>query len=199
MTINAEGHFNNLESYLNMAYYALPISNDDVKLKEKVFTQQGDKTYEIRLQYEGKLIALKMDKKNQRGSSEPFFHFLDDTGRPWSKRCDFMLLNFRNRKICAYCFEFKSETITADSIVEQLSSSEAWLKSVNNTLKNYTNKATKLYLSKYVLTSCANPSPYLDTSGRYLRKDSSIRHYNYKDINDMKLHELDNCSVTTIV
>lgn len=198
MTINADGHFNNLSSYLNMSYYAVPIGTDDVVLKEKVFTQQGDKIHKIRLQYEGKLLALKLDTKNARGSSEPLFHFLDDTGRAWSKRADFVLFNLRNRKIHAHCFEFKSGTITADSIVEQLSSTESWLKSVNNTIKNYTNKCTYLHIAKYVITNCDDPAPYLDRTGCYLKKDGSVRHYKYNEIDNMKLHELDNCSITKI-
>lgn len=198
MSINAEGHFNNLQSYLNMSFYSVPIGIGEVVLKEKIFTQTGDTTHQVKLQFSGKLFAIKLDKEKSKGKSEPLFHFLDNTGRPWSKRCDFVLFNFFKNQIRVHCFEFKHGSLPVDNIVEQLNSSEAWLRSLNNTIKNYTNKCASIHVAKYVLSAHESPANYLDNTGCYLKKDSAIRHYNYSDINGMKLQELDNCSKTII-
>ncbi len=125
MAINAEGYFDCLDSYLNTNHYALPFGLGSVPLKEKVFDANGAKTQQIELKFEGKILAFKLDAE-KNGKKPPLFHFLDDTAKPWSKRCDFVLFNLRNGKIFAYCFEFKSNAISADSIIAQLSATKAW-------------------------------------------------------------------------
>lgn len=113
MALNAQGYFNCLKSYLNTNHYGEPqASAGEVVLKEKVFGQSGSKPieYKVSLQATGETLVIKLDAK-KNGSSLPLFHFLDDTAKPWSKRCDFVVFNLRKRKLYVYCLEFKSESI----------------------------------------------------------------------------------------
>lgn len=199
MAINAEGYFDCLESYLNTSHYGVPLGKDMVVLKEKIFTKTGDIKQQVELQYEGKIIALKLDTETANLKSKPaLFHFLDDTAKPWSKRCDFVLFNLRKSKIYVYCIEFKSSSLSSDGIVAQLNATESWCKSLNHTIKNYTNRAGCFYLSKYVLSSSVDPSPYLDQTNKYLKADNTIRHYNYVDIEGKKLSDLENSAIEII-
>ena len=108
------------------------------------------------------------------------------------------MFNFFKNQIRVSCFEFKNESLPIDSIVDQLNASEAWLRSLNSTIKNYTNKCSKLYLSKFIISECKDPSNYLDNTQKYLKKDGTIRHYSYKDIDGVCLDELDNASKVKI-
>ena len=198
MAINARGYFDHLKSYLNMGFYAVRGLDGEISLREKIFTETGKKNIQVKLKYDGEVFAIKLDKKNNRGNHDPLFHFLDDTGKPWSKRCDFILFHLHRNKICVHCFEFKWGTISADSVIAQLEASSAWCRTLSNTIKNYTNKSRKLHLSKYVLTKHPKPDPYLDAENKYLNSDQSIRHYHYDDIDGMNLAEIENASVETI-
>jgi hypothetical protein len=97
MALNAQGYFNCLKSYLNTNHYGEPqAGSSEVVLKEKVFGQSGTKPieYKVSLQTTGETLVIKLDTK-KNGSSLPLFHFLDDTSKPWSKRCDFVVFNLR--------------------------------------------------------------------------------------------------------
>jgi hypothetical protein len=125
MALDAQGYLNCLKSYLNTKYYAEPqASSNEVVLKEKVFGQSGSKPIEdkVRMQTTGETLVIKLDAKNKKGSKLPLFHFLDDTAKPWSKRCDFVVFNLRSSKLYVYCLEFKSESIPHD-VSDQLKAS----------------------------------------------------------------------------
>jgi hypothetical protein len=152
--------------------------------------------YRVRLGVTGEALVIKLDKK-KNGKSEPLFHFLNDNAKPWSKRCDFVVFHRVKERINVHCFEFKSNGFP-DALVDQLDASEAWCRALHSTIVHYTGDRKRLYLTKFVLSSHANPTPYLDTAGKYLQRDPSIRHYLYQDIDGLALDALDNTNVETI-
>ena len=129
MSIDPEGYFDNLDSYLNQELYGLPQGRNDIILKEKVCTENKPKTYKVTLKYTGRLFAIKLDAK-PKGRQAPLFHFLDNTAKPWSKRCDFVLFNYKSRKIRVFLIEFKHTTINGDGIFKQLKASQSWCQSL---------------------------------------------------------------------
>lgn len=200
MPINAQGYFNALRSYLNTAHYEVTeVDAGCVVLKEKIYLP-GNQRHEIkvRLGIPGEALVINLDKKNNRGNSDPLFHFLDDTAKPWSKRCDFVIFHLHQNQLNVLCFEFKWATLPADSVVDQLKASESWCRALHSIIKLYTAKAKRLYLTKYVLSCHPNPAPYLDGAGKYLQRDHSIRHYLYSDIDGMSLDALENTNIETI-
>jgi len=199
MALNAQGYFNCLKSYLNTNHYGEPQANaTEVVLKEKIFGQSGSKPieYKISLQTTGEVLVIKLDTK-KNGSSLPLFHFLDDTAKPWSKRCDFVVFNLRKNKLHVYCFEFKSESIPYD-VPDQLKASVDWLKALHATINAYTTKRSAIQATKYVLSNHPAPSVYLDADGKYLQRDHTIRHYRYADLNGMALADLENSNIEVI-
>lgn len=200
MALNLQGYFNSLRSYLNMAYYAVKPTNGAIVLKEKIFLPDSTKKKEIKvsLPFKGDVFAIKLDKKNKKGNCAPLFHFLDDTGKPWSKRCDFVAFQHYKRKIQVYCIEFKYQTLPVQSIINQLNASVAWCESLHSTIKNYTTKKRKLNLTKFVFSYHPDPDKYLDDDGKYLQRDHSIRHYLYDDVNGTNLEDLENSNVEEI-
>jgi hypothetical protein len=200
MALNAQGYFNCLKSYLNTNHYGEPqTSTTQVVLREKVFGQSGSKPieYKISLQTSGETLAIKLDTKNNKGSTLPLFHFLDDNAKPWSKRCDFVVFNLRRNKLYVYCFEFKSESIPHD-VPDQLKASVDWLKALHATINAYTTKRSAIQATKYVLSNHPDPSAYLDADGKYLQRDHTIRHYRYADLNGMALADLENSNIEVI-
>jgi len=200
MALNAQGYFNCLKSYLNTNHYGEPqASSSEVVLKEKGFGQSGSKPieYKVSLQTTGEILVIKLDAKNSKGSSLPLFHFLEDTAKPWSKRCDFVVFNLRKSKLYVYCFEFKSESIPSD-VPDQLKASVDWLKALHATINAYTTKRSAIQATKYVLSNHPDPTPYLDADGKYLQRDHTIRHYRYADLNGMALADLDNSNIEVI-
>lgn len=194
MTINALGYFNQLRSHLNMAYYAIePKIAGVIELKEKIEGQS--KPQKVTLTFDGEAFAIKLDKGNQ-----PLFHFLDNNAKPWSKRCDFVVFHCSKNRICVYCIEFKAAStfIPVDKIIWQLRSSADWCRALSNTIKGYTQQKKRLLLTKYAFTNCSNPAPDLEGSGKYLRKEPSIRHYVFTEVEGMNLKDLENTSVETI-
>jgi hypothetical protein len=199
MPINAQGYFNALRSYLNTRYYeVVQVSAGQIVLKEKIFLP-GHQRHEIRVRLTapGEALVINLDKKNSRGNSDPLFHFLDDNGKPWSKRCDFVIFHLYRNRLSALCFEFKWTTLP-DTLVDQLKAGESWCRALHSIIRLYTAKRRRLHLTKYVLSSHPNPAPYLDAAGRYLQRDHSIRHYLYGDIDGMSLDALDNSNVESI-
>lgn len=196
MALNAQGYFNCLKAYLNTKDYGVhQPSADEVVLKEKIFLAQGDKPKEFKLSLksEGEILVLKLD-----GNKERLFHFLDDNAKPWAKRCDFVIFNLRKSKLFAYCIEFKSATIPPD-VPDQLSASVSWCKSLHATICAYTGNKFQLHTTKFVFSNHEPAgSPYLDTGGKYLQRDHTIRHYRYADLNGMALTDLDNSNVEVI-
>jgi len=205
MALDAKGYFQHLKSYLNTDYYAIqPNMNNILKLKEKIFTNDGDKEIEVPLLVEeGEAFAIKLDTKvslksgnskmPNKNDHQPLFHFLDDQGKPWSKRCDFIIFHQHKKAVKVYCFEFKYKSLPADSVVAQLSASELWCKALQSTIKIYTTHKKTMKLSKFALTYCdeAKAATYLDPDKKFLSRDPSIRHYHYDEVSDLALHQLD--------
>jgi hypothetical protein len=200
MSLNAQGYFNALRSYLNTKDYEVADTDGGrIVMKEKVFVGSSPKPieYRVRLAVTGEALVINLDKKNRNGNSDPLFHFLNDNAKPWSKRCDFVVFHRVRERINVYCFEFKSATFP-EGIVDQLEASEAWCRALRSTIKHYTGDAKPLYLTKFVLSCHPNPMPYLDAAGKYLQRDHSIRHYLYPDIDGLSLDALDNTNVESI-
>ncbi len=196
--MSAKEYFEHLQDYLNLNFYRVFEQPDKIILKEKVQIGDNLRTKRITLNYSGKLFAIKLDKQNTRGNHNPLFHFLDNNGRPWSKRCDFILFNYRKRQIRVFLFEFKSRHIRSRDISKQLESSKNWCKSLAQTIKAYTSHSATMHVTKYLLTINENPVAYLDESEKYLSGHDTIRHYWYNDIDDMHLDDLDNNKIEKI-
>tara|TARA_Y100001970_G_scaffold91614_1_gene115564 strand:- start:4994 stop:5593 length:600 start_codon:yes stop_codon:yes gene_type:complete len=192
MAVDANKYFRGLRSYLNTnTYEVTKRDNKRIVLEEKIFMQGGgERKQKVRLGYSGEVIAIQLDKKNQRGNSDPLFHFFDDEARPWSKRCDYVIFQLFNRKINVYCIEFKSSTLP-ESLVDQLKSSEAWCKAVHSIISLYTGEKKRLNLKKFVFSCMDDPSRFVDDDG-YMNRDHSIRHYHYDDLSNIKLEDLIN-------
>ncbi len=191
MPLSIQGYFNGLRSYLNADYF-IPVIGNEIILKEKIHVPGSSKKKEISvaLQFRGDVFAIKLDGKN-----DPLFHFLDDNGKPWSKRCDFVIFQLYRKRIFVYCIEFKHGSLDAESIIAQLTASQAWCQSLLHTVGNYQNERKKLWLKKYVFSNHANPAAYLDAQGKYLTRDHSIRHYQYADVDRMQLEDLENVNI----
>jgi hypothetical protein len=199
MALTAQGYFNCLKSYLNTHHNGMrPARPDEIVLKEKVFGQRGSKPkeYKVALKTVGEVLVIKLDTK-KNGSIAPFFHFLNDNSKPWSKRCDFVVFNLRKGKLFVYCLEFKSESVPRD-VKDQLKASVDWVKVLHSTLNAYTANKFRLNATKYVLSAGQNPQPYLDAEKKYLQRDHTVRHYLYKDINGMALADLENSNIELI-
>lgn len=200
MSLNAQGYFNALRSYLNTKDYEVTGADGGrIVLREKVFVAGSPKPveYRVRLSVTGEALVINLDRKNRNGTSDPLYHFLNDNAKPWSKRCDFVVFHRVRERINVHCFEFKSATFP-DALVDQLESSEAWCRTLRSTIKHYTGDAKPLYLTKFVLSCHPNPAPYLDAAGKYLQRDHSIRHYLYSDIDGLALDALDNTNIESI-
>ncbi|ASK79131.1 hypothetical protein CF386_08665 [Paraphotobacterium marinum] len=213
MTLDARGYFQHLKSYLNTDYYAIhPNMHNVLKLKENIFTSDGEKEIEIEvplLVEQGEAFAIKLDtrislkkggnsKKGNKNDHQPLFHFLDDQGKPWSKRCDFIIFHQHKKALKIYCFEFKYKSLPADSVVAQLTASELWCKALQSTIKIYTTHKKTMKLAKFALTYCdkVKVETYLDPDKKFLSKDPSIRHYHYDEISGLALNQLDGIELT---
>lgn len=200
MALNAQGYYNCLKSYLNMAHYEVKLNSDKkIVLKEKIYPS-GSQTQidqKIEFKFNGDAFAIKLDKVNNKGNVDPLFHFLDDNAKPWSKRCDFVIFQLKRSQVFAYCIEFKSASFP-DSLVEQLNASVSWCRSLHNIIKNYTGNNKKINLTKYVFSCHNNPQAFLDPSGKYLNRDHTIHHYHYDDLIDIELDDLENDNIEEI-
>jgi hypothetical protein len=57
----------------------------------------------------------------------------------------------------------------------------------------------QLSVTKYVFSEHeVDGSPYLDVEGKYLKRDHTIRHYRYADLQGMALADLDNSNIDVI-
>ncbi len=199
MELNAQGYLNFFWLHLNIKdYEKSPVKNGEIMLREKVFGKTGDKPkeYRVKLKVTGDVLVVKLDVK-VRGKSLPLFHFLDDTGKPWSKRCDFVIFNARGDDLFVYCLEFKSESIPHD-VQYQLKASADWIRSLHAIVRSYTTKTTVMRLTRYVVSNTVNLQGHLDAEEKYLQRDHTIRHYRYADLNGMALADLDNSNIETI-
>jgi hypothetical protein len=195
MSLDAPSYFDHLRKYLADVYVVDEGASGSITLTEKYFREGSTKkaTRKVTLPFNGKAFAIKLD-----GPKEPLFHFLDDKGRPWSKRCDFIVFQCYRRTINAYLFEFKTKSLDPSSIIEQLKSGAHWCASLKKVVGQYTGDGRGIRIRKFVLTENDNPGAYLDQAGRYLDRDPSIRHYHYDQIATLTLDTLDNDSVRTV-
>lgn len=199
MTINAEGYYNCLKSYLNRHTYEITKrDNNRIVLVDKVYWPGKTKPKEqkVRLNYKGEVIVIRLDRKNKHGNSDPLFHFLDNEAKPWAKRCDFVIFQFVSNRLNIYCIEFKSSKFQ-ESAIGQLNASESWCRALHSIIRLYTNKAKRLSLRKYVFTCIEDPAPHVNEEG-YLRRDPSIRHFHYDDLVKLTLDGLVNTNVEQV-
>lgn len=195
MPLDAASYFDHLRAYLADTYVVDDGNSGSLTLKEKYFREGEIKksTRKVTLPYKGRAFALKLD-----GRKDPLFHFLDDNGKQWSKRCDFVVFQHFNRSLNGYLFEFKTKSLEPGSIIEQLKSGVHWCACLRKVICQYTGDDRSIRLRKFVLTENENPGPYLDPAGKYLARDPSIRHYHYDDLSGLGIDDLENTSVRTV-
>lgn len=203
MTLAASTYFEHLKAYVNDRYVMHDGSGGEVILREKYFPPTGTraKTRKIKLVLPGQGLAFKLDhdqvELQRKKSKPPLFHFLDDTAKPWSKRCDFVIFYVKGRKFCADCIEFKSKSLTAEKIVPQLRAGTCWVNAMKRTIEQYTGDKRKIHLRKFVFASNENPDAYIDVN-RQLIADPSIRFYHFDEVHGQALADLQNTSVQEI-
>ena len=137
MTLDAPTYFGHLRAYVNGRYVVHEGTGGEVVLREKYFPATGTraKTRKIRLLLPGPGLAFKLDYDQVDSwrwkSKPPLFHFLDDTAKLWSKRCDFVIFYVNGRAFHADCIEFKSKSLSAEKIVPQLKAGTSWVQGGN--------------------------------------------------------------------
>ena len=200
MPLNMAGYFQNLRSYLNMREYGIEGLDGELKLVEKIFigVQTKAKPITVTLRYGGDAFAVKLDRMNKNGNHDPLFHFLDDTAKPWARWCDFVIFNLVRNRVKLYCIEFKWMSLDSASVADQLGSGVAWCRTMCAAIKNYTNTSKRICVAKFVVSKHPDPSQYLDETGRYLRRDPTVRHYGYDEVDGMRLDDLENACEETI-
>jgi hypothetical protein len=195
MTLDASSYYDHIKAYIADSYIVDHGADNAITLTEKYFREGETRktTRKVVLPFKGKAFALKLD-----GRKDPLFHFLDDTGKQWSKRCDFIVFQCHRRTVNAYLFEFKTRSLEPQSIIDQLKSGSHWCASLRKVVEQYTGDSKGLRLRKYVLSENDNPGPFLDGENKYLARDPSIRHYHYDQLKGLALDELENSSVRTV-
>lgn len=200
MTLAASTYFEHLKAYVNSDYVVHDGADSKVILTEKYFRPEDVKPQErkIELLLSGSGMAFKLDhddfETTKKTSKPALFHFLDDTAKPWSKRCDFVIFYVKGQKFCADCIEFKSKSLTAEKIVPQLRAGMCWVHSLKRTIEHYTGDKRKIHLRKFVFAENDNPEAYLEPN-RQLRADPSIRYYHFDEVQGQPLADLKNTSV----
>ena len=203
MTLDAPTYLRHLRAYVNDRYVVDESADSGVTLREKYFPPTGTraKTRKIRLLLPGPGLAFKLDhdqvELQRKKIKPPLFHFLDDTAKPWSKRCDFVIFYVNGRAFHADCIEFKSKSLTAEKIVPQLRAGMCWVTSLKRTIDHYTGDNRRIRLRKFVFADNENPGAYLDPN-RQLNADPSIRYYHFDEVNGQPLADLQNTSVQEI-
>lgn len=201
MPISADGYLNHLQNYLNLSDYGETCklnemdltANNQIVLSEKI--EGTRRRRKVELLFDGKAFGLRLDCGNN-----PLFHFLNNDGHPWSKRCDFIIFHSVRQSVKAYCIEFKEAktNIPVGSVYLQLKAAEAWCKSLSTIINAYIGEKKTLQLSKYIFTACENPNRFLCADNQYLSRHPSIRHYLFSDVDGQNLSFLENSSITSI-
>lgn len=212
MSLAAATYFQHLKAYVNGEYVVHDGTDGKVILSEKYFRPEDIKpqTRKIELLIPGVGMAFKLDSddfekqqeaadrdKNKKKSKPAPFHFLDDTSKPWSKRCDFVVFYVNRRTFHADCIEFKSKGLTAEKIVPQLKAGACWVSALKKTVEQYTGDKQRIKLRKFVFADNATPDAYLDAN-RQLLADPSIRYYHFDEVQGRSLTELQNSSVQDV-
>jgi hypothetical protein len=210
MTLAAITYFEHLKAYINNEYIVHDGADGKIVLTEKYFRPEDVRPQQriIELLLPGSGMAFKLDNddfeaerdnkkgkgKEEKKNKPALFHFLDDTSKPWSKRCDFVIFYVKGKAFHADCIEFKSKSLTAEKIVPQLRAGMCWVHSLKRTIELYTGDKRKIRLRKFVFADNDNPDAYLEAN-RQLRADPSIRYYHFNEVNGMALADLQNTSV----
>ena len=213
MTTSAQTYFEHLRTYVNDSYIKCYSTNGIVILREKFYTETGERpqTRKVQLLLPGSGFVFKLDydpKKPRRKKSKPqkskfqksklpLFHFLDDTAKPWSKRCDFVIFYVNKQAFHADCIEFKSKGLSTDKIVPQLKAGACWVRSLKRIIEYYTGDQRRIRLRKFVFAENDKPDAYLDHN-RQFSADPSIRYYHFDEVDGQSLAELTNASVDEI-
>ena len=203
MNLDASTYFQHLKAYINRDYVLHDGSNGRVILTEKYFRPQDVKPQERRIELllTGLGMAFKLDHDgfdtNKKKNKPSLFHFLDDTAKPWSKRCDFVVFHVNDRSFHADCIEFKSKSLTAEKIVPQLKAGVCWVTSLKETIGHYTDDTRRVRIRKFVFAENDNPIDYVDANWQ-LKADPSVRYYHYNEVNDKAIATLQNASVKDI-
>lgn len=203
MTLAASIYFEHLKAYVNDKYIVHDGAGGQVVLTEKYFQPGITKIQrrKIVLLLSGVGMAFKLDQDDvtggKRKSKPPLFHFLDDTSKPWAKRCDFVVFYVHGKAFHADCIEFKSKSLTTEKIVPQLEAGFQWVRSLKRTIEHYTGDSRKIRIRKFVFADNDNPTAYLDTN-RQLRAAPSIRYYHFSEVNGQALAGLSNTSVQEV-
>lgn len=203
MTLAAGTYFEHLKAYVNSEYVIHDGAGGSVVLTEKYFRPEDVKpqTRRIELLLPGAGMAFKLDHDDfdtqKRKSKPPLFHFLDDTSKPWSRRCDFVIFYVNGRTFHADCIEFKSKSLTAEKIVPKLKAGLCWVATLKRTIEHYTGDSRRIRLRKFVFAANENPDAYLEPN-RQLRADPSVRYYHFDEVNGQSLSALQNTSVQDV-
>jgi hypothetical protein len=203
MTLAAPTYFEHLKAYVNSDYVMHDGSGGKVVLTESYFRPEDVKPQvrKIELLLPGAGLAFKLDHDDfeisKKKSKPALFHFLDDNGKPWSKRCDFVIFYINGRSFQADCIEFKSKGINAETIKSQLNAGLCWVKSIKRIIENYTSDTRAIRARKFVFGTNENPDPFVDAN-RQLNADPSIRYYHFDEVNGQPLSALQNNSVQEI-
>jgi hypothetical protein len=203
VSLGAATYFQHLRAYVNGDYIMHDGNGRKVVLREKYFwpedTEPRERKIELLLPDLGMAFKLDHDEfELSKGKTKPaLFHFLNDTGKAWSKRCDFVVFYVHGKRFHADCIEFKSKSLTHDKIVPQLKAGACWVSSLKRTIETYTGDRRPIRLRKFVFAENANPEAYLD-SNRQLIADPSIRYYHFDEVQGQSLASLQNLSVQEI-
>jgi hypothetical protein len=202
MTLTAGTYFEHLKAYVS-EYVMHDGAGGKIVLTEKYFRPEEMTPRERRIELfiPSVGMAFKLDHDDfdiaKKKNKPALFHFLDDTAKPWSKRCDFVIFYVNGRAFHADCIEFKSKSLTADKIAPQLKAGMCWVTSLKRTIEHYTGDKRKIRLRKFVFAKNDNPGAYQDTN-RQLKADPSIRYYHFDEVNGLSLAALLNKSVQEI-
>jgi hypothetical protein len=141
MSLDASSYFDHIKAYISDKYIVHRGNGSEIVLREKYYREGETKrtTRIVRLPYKGRAFAIKLDGRN-----DPLFHFLDDNGKEWSKRCDFVVFQCFNRRVMAYLFEFKTKSLDAGSIIDQLRSGAHWCACLRKVVEQYTGDSRPL-------------------------------------------------------
>ncbi len=203
MTLPASTYFEHLKAYVNDDYVVDDGADGKVTLVESYFRAEDVKPRKraIELKLPGLGLAFKLDhddfEASKKNSKPPLFHFLDDTGKAWSKRCDFVVFWVNRKTFHADCIEFKSKSLAKDKIVPQLKAGECWCRSLKHTIEHYTGDKRRIVLRKFVFADNEAPEAYL-AADRQLRADPSVRYYHFDEVHGQSLADLVNPSILEI-
>ena len=203
MTLDARTYLQHLRAYVNDDYVIHDGTGGKVVLTEKYFRPEDvtPQKREIELLLPSFGMAFKLDNDNldapKRKRKPPLFHFLDDTAKPWSRRCDFVIFYVNGRAFHADCIEFKSKSLNAEKIVPQLNAGTSWVNALKRTIEHYTGDKRRIRVRKFVFAENENPDPYVD-GNRQLKADPSIRYYHFDEVHRRLIADLQNTSVQEI-